>query len=479
MAIKKSSSSGIPSGNTAGRPANPGVGQLYSNGQAARLELYTQAGSWENIVQEVPSVTSITGTYSESANSGTITIYGNNFTTGAIAYAIGANGVQVNAASTTFNSLVQMTAVFTGLSNAQEPYDIKVTNPSNLFGLLPDVLYVNASPVWQTNAGSLGTFVEQASISLSATSTDSDSTITYALASGSTLPSGVTLNSATGLISGTLPDISADTTYTFTINASDGTNIIPRTFSITSTYWDGTSAARAFPTKASMSALASGTYWVKLPGMSAAAETYFDNSNAGGGWLLTFTVTNANGKLVNWFDNDSSMAGNTGNTPNYFTSTGTLGSTATMAKSNAKNEIFNSYAFTETMIVENHNGTVGRKAYGLNATKSYLGWFQDTLTHDVFTNRVSSLLTSSGSMSAFTTSELDFNLQLSNAPGDGGRLVPNGPLNECVGGIATRTDGVASYGSYGWSGNLLRNDGNRAYGTNGSTVDHTAWVFVR
>ena len=56
MAIKKSSSSGIPSGNNAGRPASPGPGQLYSNGEAQRLELYTTGGSWENIVQEVPGV---------------------------------------------------------------------------------------------------------------------------------------------------------------------------------------------------------------------------------------------------------------------------------------------------------------------------------------------------------------------------------------------------------------------------------------
>jgi hypothetical protein len=236
MAIKFSdiTGGGIPFGNTAGRPANPATGKLYSNGEAQRLELYTAGGSWENIVQEVPGVASITGTYSESSNSGTITIAGTNFVSGAIASAIGTNGVEVLASSTTYNSLVQLTAAFTGLSNAYEPYDIKVTNPSNLFGMIPDALYVNASPVWQTASGSLGTFNEQVSVSLSATATDSDSTITYALASGSSLPAGLSLNSSTGVISGTLPDISANTTYTFTINASDGTNIIPRVFSITS-----------------------------------------------------------------------------------------------------------------------------------------------------------------------------------------------------------------------------------------------------
>ena len=238
MAVSKlnPSAGGIPFGNTAGRPT-AATGKLYSNGETARLELYTSGGAWENIVQEVPGVSSISGNYSESADSGVITIYGTNFVSGAVATAIGSNAVAIQASSTTFNSLVQLTATFSGLSNQYEPYDIKVMNPSNLFGILPDSLYINASPVWTTASGSLGTFNEQVSISVSATATDSDSTITYSLANGSSLPSGISLNSSTGAITGTLPDISADTTYSFTINASDGLNTIPRSFSITSKYF--------------------------------------------------------------------------------------------------------------------------------------------------------------------------------------------------------------------------------------------------
>jgi len=235
MAIKFSdiTGGGIPFGNNASRPANPGIGKLYSNGEAQRLELYTDTG-WNNIVQEVPGVASISGTYLESSNSNTITIYGTNFASGAVAYAIGSDAVQVPASSTTFNSLVQLTAVFGGLSPAYEPYDIKVQNPSNLFGLIPDALYINNNPAWQTAIGSLGTFNEQVSVSISATAID-ESAVTYSLANGSALPSGITLNSSTGLISGTLPDISTDTTYSFTINASDGVNPpVSRTFSITS-----------------------------------------------------------------------------------------------------------------------------------------------------------------------------------------------------------------------------------------------------
>ena len=52
MAVSKlnPSAGGIPFGNTAGRPT-AATGKLYSNGETARLELYTSAGQWENIVQ--------------------------------------------------------------------------------------------------------------------------------------------------------------------------------------------------------------------------------------------------------------------------------------------------------------------------------------------------------------------------------------------------------------------------------------------
>jgi len=232
MAIRKSSNSGIPFGNNSGRPA-ANIGQPYFNGEEKRLELYTSSG-WQNIVSETPGVVSVSGNYLESVGSATLEITGTNFTTGAIASVIGTNGVEINASSTTVNSIVSISALFTGLVSANEPYDVKVTNNSNLFGLLPDIVYVNNILVWQTSAGTLGTFGDNVAISVSATATD-DSTITYSLASGSTLPSGVTLNSSTGLISGTLPDIVSNTTYTFTINASDGANpAVPRTFSITS-----------------------------------------------------------------------------------------------------------------------------------------------------------------------------------------------------------------------------------------------------
>jgi hypothetical protein len=227
MTIRKSSNSGIPFGNTEGRPASPSLGQPYFNGEVGRLELYSSNG-WQNIVQETPGIASISGTYNESTGSGTFTISGTNFVSGGIVYAVGTNGTEYQATTSTVNSVVQMTALFTDLSAAYEPYDIKVLNPSNLFGLLPDAFYINDSPVWSTTTGSLGTWTGS-SIQLAATD-DESNTITYSVTSGS-LPTGLSISSA-GLISGT--STASGGTYTFTVSASDGSNTaVTRSFSIT------------------------------------------------------------------------------------------------------------------------------------------------------------------------------------------------------------------------------------------------------
>lgn len=252
--IRVSDFGGIPYGNNAGRPANPGIGKLYSNGEAQRLELYT-SGGWNNIVQEVPGVSGITGSYNESAGSATITISGTNFASGASVYAVGTNGSEIQASQVVFNSIVQLTATFSGLSGAYEPYDIKVINPSNLFGILPDALYINQTPVWNTAAGSLGVVTEDKSISLSVSATDPEGTsITY---SSNNLPAWLSLNSSTGSLTGTSPLLTSDTTYSFTISASDGINSSSRNFSVTVNanppVWTTTSPLPAFTKNVSYS----------------------------------------------------------------------------------------------------------------------------------------------------------------------------------------------------------------------------------
>lgn len=225
--------SGIPFGNNAARPSSPSIGQPYFNGESQRLELYTGAQyGWQNIVAETPGVTGYTGTIYESSLTNTITITGTNFALGASVTLVGQDGTEYAATGVTVNNLTSITATFGSISASKEPYDIKVTNPSNLYGVYYDIVTVNDAPIWVTAAGSLGTFNEGSSVSIQLSSTDEESdSISYSLYSGS-LPLGLTISSS-GLISGTLSNISADTTSSFTIKATSSTyNESTRAFSM-------------------------------------------------------------------------------------------------------------------------------------------------------------------------------------------------------------------------------------------------------
>ena len=214
---------GIPSGNTAGRPSSPSTGQPYFNGELQRLELYTGAQyGWQNIVAETPGVTGYTGSVLETNTTNTIVLTGTNFASGATAVLVGSDGTEYTAITTTVNNLTSITATFGVISAALEPYDIKVTNPSNLYGVYYDILTVNDKPVWQTSAGSLGTDKTSENVSIQlAASDEENNSLTYALVSGS-LPTGLTLSSS-GLISGTASGLTSQT-FNFTISVSDGIN---------------------------------------------------------------------------------------------------------------------------------------------------------------------------------------------------------------------------------------------------------------
>ena len=91
-----------------------------------------------------------------------------------------------------------------------------------------------AQPIWNTPAGSLGSFPAQISISftLSATAVSPATSVTYLFLSGE-LPNGVSLAS-NGILSGTPGIVRTDTTYTFSARATDNLgNLRDRTFSIT------------------------------------------------------------------------------------------------------------------------------------------------------------------------------------------------------------------------------------------------------
>ena len=300
--IRTSQFGGIPFGGNSARPAGT-TGQPYFNGEEKRLELYTSAG-WQNIVSETPGVVSISGVYRQSNATNTIEITGTNFTTGAVASAVGTNGVEINANSTTVNSIVSVSAVFSGLSSAYEPYDIKVTNTSNLFGFLPDALYVNDTPVWTTASGSLGTFYSssQDSVNISLVATDSESpSLTYSVSSGS-LPSGVTLNSSTGVISGTAPAINNSTTYSFSVRASDGveSSIRPFTISVVGSLDISNITSTGLLTQASAENLTAGSSYSTLTPIAGSIGGTYIGRRGGGGIAPTYDGSLQSVPVVSW-----------------------------------------------------------------------------------------------------------------------------------------------------------------------------------
>lgn len=216
-------------GTTANRPASPTVGDVYFDTTLATLIAYKSTG-WEKVSQDpAPQIASISPT--TAATTGTVvTITGSSFKSGLSVQFIGADATVYNSPVATFVGATTTTATTPALSVANEPYDIKVINNDNQSAILENALDAGGSPTWNTASGTLTTIAEQTALSSSVSATDPDGTsIVY---SSSNLPAWVTLNSSTGALTGTAPDIASNTTYSFDITASDGVNTSSRSFNI-------------------------------------------------------------------------------------------------------------------------------------------------------------------------------------------------------------------------------------------------------
>jgi len=159
------------------------------------------------------------------AGGNTVTLTGTNFNVGVNVIVNGTPASVVTRISST-----QLT--FTTTAQATGSYIIYVVNTDGSTALAVPGLQYSPVPSWTTAAGSLGAPVKNFSFSTTLASTG-DAPITYSVVSGS-LPSGITLNSSTGVLSGTTPDVSASTTYNFTVRSTDAQNQdSDRAFSIT------------------------------------------------------------------------------------------------------------------------------------------------------------------------------------------------------------------------------------------------------
>ena len=223
------------------------TGRLRFNTSTNLLEYYTGT-LWKSIDAPptivsfgVDGATASTSQFVDRTLSGnaSIVITGSLFSSGATVDFLGAGGANISASTVTVNSASQLTALIPHSSflAAQEPYDVKITNPSGLSAQLDNCLVVDAAPIFATAAGSLGSIrggdvIPTGGTLLSAAATDPDGdTITYSISSGA-LPTGLSLNTSTGAITGTPTTPGSDTTSTFAVSASTTAQTQTRTFSI-------------------------------------------------------------------------------------------------------------------------------------------------------------------------------------------------------------------------------------------------------
>jgi hypothetical protein len=224
-----------PAGTTAQRPSGQ-VGQIRYNSETGKNEMM-DSGGW-TAVASPPQITSVSpSTYNGEAGT-QFTINGSLFDIGANVKFIDNAGVEYTAATVTRVNGGQLLATTSqDFTVAQEPLKVKVLNPSGLAYILEAAIDCGGVPTWTTSAGTLATVNYNASATLSAQlqagDPDVGATIQYLLASGS-LPSGASLNTSSGLISGTVSNPGNNTvTSNFTINAQDNAgNTTQRAFSI-------------------------------------------------------------------------------------------------------------------------------------------------------------------------------------------------------------------------------------------------------
>jgi hypothetical protein len=172
----------------------------------------------------------------------TIVVAGTDFDTTATFKLVTDGGTDISLDTVTRDSAIQLTGVVaknkTNLTNANEPFDIVITNGNGLSTTSANAINIDAQPVWSTASGNVGNIYDSGltgiSITLAASDPESGGDITYTLESGS-LPAGLSGSSTSSgyVISGNATAVGSNTTSTFTIRAKDvNSNVTDREFNI-------------------------------------------------------------------------------------------------------------------------------------------------------------------------------------------------------------------------------------------------------
>ncbi len=205
----------------------PRTGMCIFNSTSNDFEFYN-GSIWVGLGGDAPVVTTLGyppgATALNTAGGEILTINGNHF----------ASGVTVQIGETAISTVEVINATqirVTSPAKSVGSYDLKINVDGRTTTVVNAVVY-SGTPTFVDNNSNYGDITSGDSVSINAGATG-DSPITYTIATGA-LPPGLSLNSDTGNISGTAPSVSVNTTYSLTVQASDGqgqTNT--RSFTIT------------------------------------------------------------------------------------------------------------------------------------------------------------------------------------------------------------------------------------------------------
>ncbi len=301
--MKGSGGVGVSTMTTTQRNALSGVkkGQFIFN-ESLNLAQYYDGSAWKSI-DSPPTLTAFTldgGSDVTEAKinrtaggNATIQLKGANFdtTAGTVVFEPEAGGSNVSVQSITRNStnLFTVTVQRSDFLEAGDPYAIKLTNGSGLAATLSSAIDVNVPPVFASAADAVlatvyngGAALSGSTANASATDADGD-TITYSITSGS-LPSGLTLGSSNGYITGSVSGITPQT-FTFTVRAATTVSNTDRQFRliVSSTPAGGSTTTNGGYTYHTFTS--SGTFTV-YSGFTPNIEIFMMGAGGGGGsWV--------------------------------------------------------------------------------------------------------------------------------------------------------------------------------------------------
>lgn len=256
-------------------PASANAGAVYFNTTDNVVRFYN-GSVWWSVAPIPPSITNISPSTFGGQIGELFTITGAEFDVNTTVIFKGADSTEYASAVVTFISSAQITATnATTLPVSNEPYKIKVTGATGTI-ISSQTIDSGTLPTFTTASGQLSSNAWNVPVSTSVLASDTETSIaSYSIVTG-VLPTGLSINTSTGAITGT-PIEQNSTTYTFTVQALDTA---------------GNATTRQFNIQ-----IINGTPVWSVPA-AAGSITIYINEAATGSNAVTLTATDPEGSAV-------------------------------------------------------------------------------------------------------------------------------------------------------------------------------------